>query len=222
MSILKINEKSSHYIKIFNSFEELAFLTLPYLRVKTVALSGGRTYKKLFNYWLNFKDALKETEFFPVDERIVPFDNDNSNWGTAYKFFLSKIGRSADKTNFPLTKSQYEQNINHKFNYNLPVFNTVFLSVGDDGHTASLFPNTKELDDLNSLVLQTKSPIPPYERITLGASVIANTENLIVIIAGKSKKRIYREILEAEMNLPIVKILSEYNNAIILVDSDIV
>jgi 6-phosphogluconolactonase len=219
MKILKINKQSEHYINTFSSFEELAFLTAPYLVAEKVALSGGNTYKKLFEYWLNFKSNLTNTEFFPVDERMVPFNSEDSNWGTAFKLFLSKVGRESDKINFPVSKENYELILKNAFKNNLPIFNTIFLGVGNDGHTASLFPCGKELEDLDSLVLQTKSPIPPYDRITLGSSVITSADELIVIVAGESKKEIFQRMLQVDERLPIVKILSRYNNAAIFVDS---
>jgi 6-phosphogluconolactonase len=221
MKTLRINENSEHYIKAFRSLEELAFLTAPYLAAEKVALSGGSTYKKLFEYWLNFKSNLTNTEFFPVDERIVPFNSTDSNWGTAFRLFLSKINRECDKNNFPISKEEYEIRLKNEFKNSFPVFNSIFLGVGDDGHTASLFPKSKEVDDNESLVLQTTSPIPPYERITLGSSVITKAEKLIVILSGKGKKDILQKILKADDDLPIVKILSKYNNAVIFIASNI-
>ncbi|MCF7889233.1 MAG: 6-phosphogluconolactonase, partial [Victivallales bacterium] len=100
MEHLILDKNSLHFIKYFKNYEELAFLSVPYLAETKVAISGGNTYKKLFEYWKYYKNRLKNTEFFPVDERKVPFNSEDSNWGAAYRNFLSKINRDSDKGNY--------------------------------------------------------------------------------------------------------------------------
>jgi 6-phosphogluconolactonase len=89
----------------------------------------------------------------------------------------------------------------------MPKFDLVFLGVGGDGHTASLFPGTPHLDDYASWVLQTQSPIPPKERITLGMGVICHAREVVIIVMGQDKRDVVQKMLEGDEALPIVKVL---------------
>ncbi|MCF7889259.1 MAG: 6-phosphogluconolactonase, partial [Victivallales bacterium] len=169
--------------------------------------------------WKYYKNRLKNTEFFPVDERKVPVNSEDSNWGAAYRNFLSKINRDSDKENYTQSAVEYTELLKESFGAYDIIFNAVFLGVGDDGHTASLFPGTEHVDDLTNPVIETLSPIPPFERITLGSRVITAAEHLIVIVEGENKREVFRRILENDCTLPVVRILSRYNNGIIFVNN---
>ena len=202
----------------FHSFEELARLTLPYLSKGNIALSGGSTYGRLFSLWAGLSPDCRNTTFFPVDERIVPFDDPQSNWGIAYGKFLSLAGRSKDKDNFATSADSYRALLKMRFSIDIPVFDVVFLGVGDDGHTASLFPGEPYLDDLHSVVLETKSPKPPFQRVTLAMAPLIAAETLIVIITGKEKKPIVAKILAKDETLPISKVLSRRKTSLLFIE----
>jgi 6-phosphogluconolactonase len=88
------------------------------------------------------------------------------------------------------------------------VFDTIFLGVGDDGHTASLFPGSPALSDTTSLVLHTRSPKPPHDRITLGLRPLLCARHLVVIVAGQTKAPIMERIRRGDDSLPIVTVLA--------------
>ncbi len=82
-----------------------------------------------------------------------------------------------------------------------PIFNTVILGMGEDGHTASLFPHHPMLQqgldlDGNALCLPiTDSPKPPPERITLTAAALTNCRQLILYITGDAKREVYEKVV---------------------------
>jgi len=222
MNQLKLNENSCHKIITFNNFMDLAELTLNYIKSGSVAISGGSTYAALFDKWQNLNPNCKHSCFFPVDERIVPINDVDSNWGVAYNSFLKPIDREIDKENFADTLDHYQQILDKKFNNQLPIFDVIFLGVGDDGHTASLFPGLQCLDDRISTLLQTISPKPPYNRITLAPKVLLSAKNLITIVAGKSKTEIAKKIfIDKDHNLPIVRLLSERTESTIYLEKEL-
>ena len=205
----------------FHSFEELAALTLPYLLKGNIALSGGSTYGRLFPLWTKLSPDCSEATFFPVDERLVEFDDPSSNWGAAYRNFLSRVGKSEDKANFEASADAYRDLLKSHFQAELPMFDVVFLGVGDDGHTASLFPGEDYLDDLSSVVLETTSPKPPFRRVTLAMAPLIAAKTLIVIIAGKEKKPIVAKIFAKDETLPICKVFSRRKNSLLFVENSL-
>jgi 6-phosphogluconolactonase len=205
----------------FHSFEELAALTLPYLLKGNIALSGGSTYGRLLPLWAGLSPDCRAATFFPVDERIVDFDDPSSNWGTIYRQFLLQIGKSEDKANFAASADAYRDLLKSHFQAEMPMFDVVFLGVGDDGHTASLFPGENHLDDLGSVILETTSPKPPFRRVTLGLGPLIAAKTLIAVIAGKEKKHIAAKIFTKDETLPISKVFSRRKNSLLFVEDSL-
>jgi 6-phosphogluconolactonase len=222
MQKLQFNANAAAEVIAFEDFSSLALATLPFITKGNIALSGGSTYTTLFPFWAALKPDCARASFFPVDERIVAFDDPQSNWGSAYKNFLLPLKKGADKGNFPQSAQHYESILKSKFNSFFPVFDLVFLGVGDDGHTASLFPGEPYLSDVSSIVLETTSPKPPFKRITLGIAPLVAANKMIVIIAGKEKGSIYNRIVEKDLDLPIVNVLSKRADSLVFVEQGLV
>lgn len=208
MKPLKLNNNSYATIELFDNIEDCSNKTANYLKNIKVALSGGTTYRKLFSLWSTMNLDFKFSSFYPVDERVVPFNDPQSNWGMIHQNFLKPIGLENQKSHFSESVNQYIDLLKNKFRSDLPTFDTIFLGVGDEGHTASLFPGNNYLNDNHSIVLSTTSPKPPFERITLGPKVLSEAKNLIVVILGDNKKEVVEQILNRNLEMPIVKILS--------------
>lgn len=101
--------------------------------------------------------------------------------------------------------NDYEKTIREKFEMKegIPSFDLLLLGIGDDGHTCSLFPNHKLLEENNFLVAPiSDSPKPPPQRITMTYPLINNARHAIFTIPGVSKAEIIRKIFTENADLP--------------------
>jgi 6-phosphogluconolactonase len=179
-----------------------------------VALSGGSTPKVLFAILAEkpFADALpwQAIHFFWGDERCVPPDHPDSNYRMAHETLLSKVGiprenifrvptEDEDKTR---AAANYSETIRQFFNPPatdpLPRFDLVFLGMGADGHTASLFPGTSALRVEDGIAIANYVEKLQTHRITLTAATINHAENVIFLVAGEDKAATLKEVLEGE------------------------
>jgi len=190
----------------------------------TVAVSGGITYRTVLEVWQKNLGPF-HVKFFPVDERMVPFDSPESNWGMMQEFLFDPLDWPDSKRCFVERMTEraaddYEKLLRLTFNRPMPDFDLIFLGVGGDGHTASLFPDTPQLDDYESWVLQTESPNPPKERITLGMGVICGARQVVIIVMGQDKRDVAEKMFEGDDALPIVKVLKHPVKKALLLDQE--
>ncbi|MBD3392945.1 MAG: hypothetical protein GF418_12640 [Chitinivibrionales bacterium] len=208
MDSVRFSEHSVARVSVFDGFEDLARQTADLLTSGRVAFSGGQTFAKLFPQWVLTRPDVSNASFFPVDERLVPFNDPASNWGTAYRGFLAPLDKEHDKEHWPTSRRSFADIVGRTFGDAEPVFDVVFLGVGDDGHTASLFPGGDYLKDRESIVLETRSPNPPHGRVTLGPRPLVSAARLVTVLAGVEKGAILKRIAAKDPTLPIVRILS--------------
>ena len=165
-----------------------------------VALSGGGTPNKLYPHLIAQKDMLdwKDMEVYFSDERLVPLTNEESNYFQASQNFLNPVGHpinqryTPDVTLSPVEASkQYEMQIidNVPMKNGLPYFDIIFLGLGNDGHTASLFPNKIGDEIFENLVIPSEANYEgrPSARISMTPKIINNAENVIFLLSGASK-----------------------------------
>lgn len=186
-----------------------------------IALSGGNTpipiLKKLATYNLDWE----KINFFIVDERCVPIDHHESNFGAIHKVFFSNIKANAfsmiklNKT-FEECAFDYETIITEKIDVSkngLPIFDIIFLGMGTDGHTASLFPETEGLLEEKKIVFLNDVPQLNTTRITFSYSLLLNAKEIIVLASGEKKAEIIKEIYEDISNTyPISRIAYKHKN----------
>jgi 6-phosphogluconolactonase len=178
----------------------------------TVVLSGGSTPKAL--YALLAEDSAyraqvpwQQTYFFFGDERHVPPDHSDSNYHTANEAMLSKVSINANQvfrmkgeySNASHAAAEYEQDLRNFFHLStgmLPPFDLVMLGMGPDGHTASLFPGTKALQENERLVTCNWVGKFYTHRITLTAPVLNNAASVLFLVHGQDKKEALKAVLE--------------------------
>jgi 6-phosphogluconolactonase len=186
-----------------------------------IALSGGNTplpiLLKLKHKQLNWK----RYNFFMVDERCVSITNDLSNFGNINDLFFKDIPSKYFSmvlrgVSFTESVENYKANINKhltKRSGSFAQFDLSLLGMGEDGHTASLFPETEGLMEENEIVIINKVPQLNTERITLTYPIILNASEIIVMVKGKSKESIIQEIYSGTCKgYPIAKIAREHSN----------
>lgn len=179
----------------------------------TVALSGGSTPKALYTLLAGnaFRTRIpwEKVHVFWGDERCVPPDHADSNYRMARESFLDHApipkenihrmhGEEADPGK---AATSYEATLGESFGLapgQLPRFDLVLLGMGDDGHTASLFPHTAALSETKSLVVANYVEKFGTHRLTLTIPVINHAEQVIFLISGGSKAAALKEVLEGK------------------------
>ena len=172
-----------------------------------LAISGGNTAIKMFDYWINknlIPISWERIRFFWVDERCVPPNNSESNYFQAKKHLfeplnipMEHIFRIKGEKNPHEEASEYGNLINNLVPHknNKPAFNTVILGTGLDGHTASIFPNNLSLLTNNDNYAVVQHPEKPQMRISMTGTLILNADSIILQIVGKEKKDIIKKII---------------------------
>ena len=179
----------------------------------SIALSGGSTPKPLYELLgtKRYRDELAKTRitWVVVDERYVPLDDPQSNAGmmqrTLFKEGMSKghsFLRFKTELNDPAkTASQFEADWKSA---GLDQLDLVLLGVGDDGHTASLFPGTPVLDVKDRIAAAVFVPRMDQWRGTITLPVIREAASRMVLVAGSSKKPVLEDIKRGA-DYPIVR-----------------
>jgi len=205
--ILKYNKNIE--IEPFSSIKDLSVKCIEIIKTGNIALSGGTTYLEILSNWGNYELDINNVNFYPVDERVVPFESNDSNWGNAYRVLFNKYYKTPN--NHFTDANDYNQKLKNV------KMDTIFLGVGDDGHTASLFHTETVLLDTDKKVIDTISPKKPFNRISLTGKYILEADNIIVVLYGKNKKEIAEGILNNKI-LPITTLLSKVKKGIIYID----
>ena len=164
----------------------------------SLALAGGGTPAKLYELLGSLyaeRISWEKVYLFWGDERNVPHDHQDSNYRSAKEQLLDKIEIPAGNI-FPVpvapasvttAAQEYENRLREFFQTDLPEFDLILLGIGDDGHTASLFPGSEALNEEKKWVAPSMAPDEPKERITLTFPVLNNAKNVYFLVRGKSK-----------------------------------
>ncbi|HEX8598393.1 MAG TPA: 6-phosphogluconolactonase [Chloroflexia bacterium] len=194
-------------------FTQLAGEAAAQGRTFRVALSGGSTpkllYKLLASEEYRERVAWDGVEFYFGDERWVPHTDKDSNYRLANDYLFESLGIDEGRV-FPMptedvepeeAAEQYENEIRRAFSLasrEMPRFDLIFLGMGDDGHTASLFPHTAALYEYGKLVAANYVEKLDTWRITLTYPVLNAAENVLFMVAGESKSPALKQVLEGE------------------------
>ncbi len=173
----------------------------------TIALSGGSTPELLFTLISNhFASAVawKNVHLFWGDERCVPPDSAESNYGKTKRLLIDKIEipvcnihRIIGESDPAIETERYSHEIS-AFTGNrngYPVFNLVILGLGTDGHTASIFPGNTDLFTSGKTCDIAVHPVTNQKRITITGTIINNADRVVFLVTGKNKAPIVKEII---------------------------
>ncbi len=198
------------------NFAEVAEATLQQMGGPHVAVSGGSTFAQLFPAWAA-AGQLDAVSFYPVDERVAPVAKKDSNWEQARQLLFVPLGRTHDLAHEATSGPAYEALLRRRLGDDLR-FDTVFLGMGTDGHTASLFPGTPACEDEEAFVLETRSPRPPHSRVTLGLRVLWAARSLVAVVTGEAKKPMVERLLAGDPALPITRALRGHPAPVLILD----
>jgi 6-phosphogluconolactonase len=208
--------------KVFDSFSaEFLYNTLKTFSENkkniSIALSGGSTPLPILSILKEYKLNWEYFNFFMVDERNVSISSSSSNYGNIEKIFFTDVNSAShsminDKYSIEECAINYEKLLYSKIplgENSFPVFDLILLGIGDDGHTASLFPDTKGLNESEKVVITNSVPQLNTERITLTYPVILNALKIIILAKGTAKEEILKEIKMGKGDhYPIARIIN--------------
>jgi 6-phosphogluconolactonase len=201
----------------------------------SVALSGGSTPELLFSVLSDhFSNSApwEYVHFFWGDERCVLPDNPESNYGMTRRKLLEKIDipfsnihRIKGEEDSEMEALRYSGEISDYIGKRdgLPLFDLIILGLGEDGHTASIFPGHKELFNSDKICEVAVHPVTQQKRITITGRVINNAESVTFLVTGKKKADIVEKIIKksaSAQNFPASHIVPVYGMLNWFIDED--
>ena len=158
--------------------------------------TGGKSALALYKAWLKLPgfSSLKNIHFYFGDERCVPPYHVESNYGLAVRtLFQHGVPPSCNVFRIPAeypdreaTAKMYEAQLPERLDI-------LLLSMGEDGHIASLFPHSSALFETRRRMVHVMAPRPPFARLTVTPSVITGARHVFVMALGAAKASTFRE-----------------------------
>jgi 6-phosphogluconolactonase len=172
----------------------------------SVSLAGGNTPRRVYELLgTEFKDRVHwpNVYLFFGDERSVPPDHPDSNYRMVYTNLISRVPISAKNVRRIIGEGNpdesarlYENELKVFFaGQTWPRFDLVFLGMGEDGHTASLFPGSDALKEESRWVVKTRMEQTGQDRVTLTAPVFNHAAHVVFLVTGKEKAERLAEVL---------------------------
>lgn len=212
--MIKILDDDLH----LNNFAAEKFVEIANQSIKknnqfTVALAGGSTPKSLYQLLASekFRDKIdwSKVYFFFGDERHVSPTDKDSNFKMANESFFESL--KIDEKNIFRWQTEsneaekiaadYEYKIKNFFDLSaadLPRFDLILLGMGNDGHTASLFPLTEALTETKKIAVANRVEKLDTTRLTLTLPTINNAANVVFLIKGADKGETLQNVLEGD------------------------
>jgi len=209
--------------KAAEQFVSLAGAAIARSELFTVALSGGSTPRALYSLLASaeYRERIdwRGVHLFWGDERCVPPDHPESNYRMVQEALLSRINippanihRMVGEKEPRVAANEYEEELRSFFALapgQVPRFDLIFLGLGEDGHTASLFPGGEALKENERLVATAYVERLRAHRLTLTLPVVDAAAQVTSLIAGQCKRAIVYAILRSDsdsFNYPAARV----------------
>lgn len=178
-------------------------------KIFRIALSGGTTPALLFDIWADeFKDltSWERLQFYWVDERCVPPDNPESNYGMAKHLLFDRVPVKQTQIHRIIGENEpHEEAIQYsalvksslRLNDGIPEFDIIFLGIGSDGHTSSIFPGQKGLLFSPEPYGVSVNPHNGQYRIALTGQPLVKALHTWFFVIGQDKAYIIRQIMDS-------------------------
>lgn len=201
----------------------------------TIALSGGTTPELLFRLLAEkFAKTIpwNYVHFFWGDERCVPPGDRESNYGMTNKALLShieifpgNIHRIEGEADPETEATRYSEEISHftSSRNGIASFNLIILGLGEDGHTASIFPGHLDLFDSEKTCVVASHPLSGQKRITITGRIINNAESIVFLVTGEKKAPVVEKLFKKDpdaLNYPAAYTVPVFGQLTWLLDKD--
>jgi 6-phosphogluconolactonase len=189
--------------------------------VFSICLSGGSTPQRLYKLFActPYRQRMpwERIHWFWGDERFVPWGHAESNYHMAQSAFLAHAPvppeniHGIQTSGTPTQAAQeYEQTLQKFYGSNVldparPLFDIQLLGLGQDGHTASLFPHSSALDEKERWVVAVTDG-RPEPRVTLTFPTIESSRHAAFLVIGEDKAQIVQRVLEKDSSLPAARV----------------
>jgi 6-phosphogluconolactonase len=180
----------------------------------SLALSGGKTTGPIYRALSELALPWERVDFYFADERCVPPDHPESNFLLAEETLLRPLKVKAEQVHRMQGEREDRDAAARDYEASLPaVLDVVVLGMGEDGHTASLFPGHAALEERERRVLAVVGPKPPPWRLTLTLPVLQGARKVLGVVSGAGKREAVRRVLAGE-DLPSARV----KNAVWMMD----
>ncbi len=174
-----------------------------------VALCGGNTPRRMHEFLasspFNNRVPWDRIHVFWGDERCVPLDDPRNNADNAIDQLLSKVPINEAhihriESDLPPREAArlYEKQLHEFFDNKTPRFDLTFLGLGENGHTASLFPGTPIVDETKRWVSEVFVEEQKMHRVSLTSWTINQSRRIVFLVAGKEKAHVLHEVLDGD------------------------
>ncbi len=176
-----------------------------------VALSGGGTPTPLYRHWAKLDLPWERIDWWIGDERWVPVTDPRSNEG----MIRGSLGvaqddrlrlRSWHGPQEPSEAAKVYDNALRQVLGDPPVFDLILLGLGEDGHTASLFPGSPALEERAAYAVPNPAPAGGPIRLTLTYPCLNAARSIWFLVAGQAKEKIVERLLSSDTRLPAARI----------------
>lgn len=168
-----------------------------------IVLSGGETPKMVYKKLSNIDTNWSYWNFWLSDERCLEKGSEFTNQSTIIEYLINNIPVKAEQVNFMegfLGPTEAALRYHDRLK-NIPIFDITLLGIGEDGHTASLFPGHSwgESDELDAVPIA-DSPKFPADRVSLSLRRLNRSKIIAYIVAGDAKRQIVTSIINGEQS----------------------
>ena len=178
-----------------------------------MSLCGGGTPRPVYEALVNEVIEWENLEITFSDERCVPPDHDDSNYKMAADALLSKVPikennmiRIKGELDPVESASLCEDELRKRSGGSIYVHDLLLLGMGEDGHTASLFPGTNALNESERWVVDNYIPDKDVNRVTFSYPLINASRKILVLATGEKKKKLVNDMINGDESFPISKI----------------
>lgn len=169
----------------------------------SLCLSGGTTPRKTYESLTTFAGIdWSKVSFYFGDERCVPPDHPDSNFRMAGEALFAPLGIAPESVRRMRGEDPDHDRAARDYEAELPeAFDVLVLGIGEDGHTASLFPGSPALAERTRRVVHVVGDKPPPDRLTLTPPAIESARLVLVLATGRGKAAAVRRALETPLDV---------------------
>lgn len=176
-----------------------------------IVMAGGSTPERLYKSFLDISNQnFSDWELYVGDERSLPEDSKDRNSNMIKRSFIDHLPNDSKPKFFPINTEKGSQEASNEYNSIINMidqFDLVLLGLGEDGHTASLFPGHQWDQQLN-VVAVSNAPKPPSDRVSMTPKAFLKAKKIFFIVTGYGKRDAVNAWKKG-LDIPASKIMSE-------------